>query len=510
VQPPPAAPADPPPPPDPIAPIRADVESLLAAQGEILWRAWKGAEDGDRGAPLAARERLLSPEALETVGAALSKAAGDERRALQLLQGYLLGERLGRDSAAAGERLSAARSQAAITWEGRELAARRAPVLLAAEPDARRRAAIEKALAQSAARLSPLEADFRRALDAAARGAGRSGALAAASELRGEEVPRLAARAEAVLEATAAPYRALMEDLARRELSLPFDRLRGRDLPRLFALAQDPRAFPAGPAAERALSTLRGLGIDLAARPGVLLDLAARAGKDPRTLLLPVEVPGGVRVSAVPSAGAAEARAILRALGGAAYHSGIKAEGVEFRRLGAVTPDAWSTLFEELSGEAGWLAQHTGLSEHLVEPIVRAAAARRLHAAREAAARLLLELPPGPLPERARALAERAFARPVEAEEALLLAAEPDPLLRSADALAAMLIAAQAEAYLARLAGPTWWREEKAGAFLRAAFAEGTRLAPADLSRALGFADLDADALVQVVRAHAERAGVNF
>ncbi len=509
---PPPAPPAPAPPPDPVAPIRAEVEALLSAQGEILWHAWITGEPGDPSRALSGRELLHDPGALAAVREARGRATGAESRALSLLEAFLAGERLTRESAASADRLAAARAQATVTWEGRELPLRKLPALLAAEDDAGRRARIEEVAARAEARLRPLAEEQRRALDAAARKLGAASARELAAAWRGEPLAALAARAEAVLAATEAPYRALMEGLARRELNLPLARLRARDLPRLFALAQEPRAFPAAAAAPRALDTLRGLGVDLASRPGVILDLAARPGKEPRPLLLPVEVPAGVRVSAAPAGGVAEARALLRVLGSAAYFSAITAPELEFRRLGPVTADAWGALFEELAGDPAWLAEKTGLSPDNLEPVVLAAAARRLHQVRDAAARLLYEAgrpaDTAGAEGLARAVAARAFLHPVEAAEAALWTADADPLLRSADALDAALLAAQAEAWLARLGGPSWWRSEQAGTALRAAWAQGSRLSPGELSRAFGFARLDAAALVDACRARGERAGL--
>ena len=82
---------------------------------------------------------------------------------------------------------------------------------------------------------------------------------------------------------------------------------------------------------------------------------------------------------------------------------------------------------------------------------------------------------------------------------------DPDPLLRSAEALRAELLAAQAESFLAKQAGgPAWWTSREAGAWLRAAWADGGRRSAAELSLATGHAALDAAALDAVVR---ERAG---
>jgi len=500
--------------PDRLAPIRADLAELLAEQAEMLWRAWTSGAAADPRQALAKRERLLDPGTLALVRQAGAGAAGEERRRLQLLEAFLVGERLARDTARSADRLATARAQAVATWEGREIPVRRLTALLSGEADAGRRAAIEKAQAQAEQRWAPAAEEHRRELLEAARALGQPDLLALAPLLRGASAEALSARAEAVLAATRPAYLALLELLARRELGVPFERLRGRDLPRLLALAQDGRAFPAGKALEAGLSTLRALGTDLRATPGVTLDAGARGGKDPRALLLPVSVPGDVRLSLVPAAGVSEARAELRVLGGAAFLAGVRAPEPEVRLLAGVAQEAFGGLFEELAGDPTWLLEHTGLSEHNLEPLVRAGAARRLHLVREQAARLLLEVgrqrEPARAAELARDACERFLARPPTAEEVALFAADPDPLLRSADLLVGQLLAAQAEAWLVAAGGPAWWRSPAAAERLRGAFAAGARPDAAELAAAFGQAHLDAAALLQRTAARAERAGLRL
>jgi len=302
--------------------------------------------------------------------------------------------------------------------------------------------------------------------------------------------------------------------MAQSEISRRLADVRGRDLPRLFRAAEDVRAFPAARLGSDALGTLAAMGLDLAGRPGVLLDMGARPEKDPRALALPLAVPADVRVSFSPLGGAAELRGLLHELGAAAYYANVRTPVLEFQRLGAITADAWAILFEDLAGEPSWLARYTGLSESHLAPIVRAAAARRLHRARTLAARLLVEIGRGANPSfgpaAAKILLERAYIRPVDAEELELFLAERDPLLECADALRSLLIAAQAEAFLATRAPSPWWQAKESGAVLADLFAEGSRLDPAALARALGAATLDASALDASSRARAAAAGARF
>jgi hypothetical protein len=483
-----------------LASIRAEVDALLAAQGRLLWDMWTRGAPTELDAAGSARESLFSPETLAFVREARDHAEGDERRALALLHGFLVGEHLARAAAAEVPDAGAP----ALVWNGRTVPIARAPSLLAAEPDPAQRAALERAWVEAERKRGP-QLDARwKAISAAAARLGYPSLLALAVELRGESADGLGALAEGVLATTDAAYRALLGRLARVELSRRLPDVRGRDVPRLFRAAEDPRSFPAPRLAGDAEGTFAAMGLAVSGRPGVLVDADARPGKDPRALALPVEVPGSVRVSYAPLAGAAELRGLLHELGAAAFYSHVSTPVMEFRRLGAVTADAWAGLFEDLAADPAWLAEHTGLAETHVDAIVRAATARQLHRARALAARLLVELgrAGGPAfgPNTAKAVLERAFARPVEADELELFLSERDPLLECADALRALLVAAQADAYLVERVPAPWWRGKEAGALLADLFADGSRLDPATLSRALGAAGVDARALDARVR----------
>jgi len=493
---------------DRLGRIRADVDRLLTAQGNMLWETWTRGAVPNVEASLAASDALSAHGTLELVRAARDGSAGDERRALALLHAFLVGEHLAREAAAAPEPAAGA----ALSWDGRAVATARVPALLAAEPDPARRAALEHAWAEAERRHAPAAAARWQAIAAAARRLGYDSLLALAVELRGANADGLAAFADGVLATTDAGYRALLDALGRLEMGKGLADLRGRDLPRLLRAGEDPRAFPAARLAADAQGTLAALGLDLAARPGLVVDAEARAGKDPRALTLPVEVPGSVRVSYAPAGGAAELRALLHELGAAAFYASVTTPVLEFRRLGAVTAETWAALFEDLAGDPAWLAERTGLADTHLAPLVRAAAARRLQEARTLAARILVEIARARAPEKAAAAAkgilERAFARPVDADELDLFLLDRDPLLESAERLQSLLLAAQVQAFLTDRAPPAWWRSKESGAWLAAAFAEGSRRTPADLASALGAPALDAAVLDAVTRERAEMAGV--
>lgn len=489
--------------------IRAEVEALLVAQGEAWWKSWTTGVSLDAAATYQGKGLVLAPASLGVVQAALSRASGDERRALSHLRAFLLGERLAQATAEPAERRAEAEARATFTWEGKEIPLRQLAVLLAQEPAAERRAALERAQAPAAARVAQLAAAEDRALRQAIRGLGFAGPAALAAELREEPVESLAALAEGVLAASEDPYRSAMEGLARTELEIPLAAVRWRDLPRLFHTAHEPRAFPAGRLGGNADATLADLGIPRPGIAGLMLDLEPRAGKSPRPLAVPVRVPGDVRLSAASLGGAQETRAFLGELGAALCYAHARAPAAELRRLGpAYVAGTWARLFEGLAGDPGWLAERAGLGNRSLSREVRAALAEDLHEVRLLAARLLLEVESareGARPGEIRArLLSRALVHPVDAEEAGRFRLDPDPLLQSAEALRAALLAAQVEAFLARRAGGPWWRSPENGAWLVKAWGAGSRPTAEEVALLVGEKALGPAALAARARARLE------
>ncbi|MEY2669552.1 MAG: hypothetical protein RJA59_2190, partial [Pseudomonadota bacterium] len=336
------------------------------------------------------------------------------------------------------------------------------------------------------------------------------GPLSIAAELRRASPDALAALASATLDATGPAYCAVMDALARGEVGVPLSSTRLRDLPRILRASHEPRAHPASRLGTDGRAAASAAGVDLATR--VTLDDRIVAGKSQRPLAVPVRVPADVRLSALPSGGASEARAFLHELGVALFLSGIRAEGVESRRLGSPAAAAtWGYLFEALAADPAWLNERSGIVGHALAREIKAAQADRLHSVRMQAARILREV------GRARGAApgaagdapvlSRVLCRAVNTEEAARWPIPRDPLLTSADALRGALLAAQIEAALAEQGGGPWWRWKGAPAWLAPIWGAGAVASPDDLARAAGLGALSAEPLARVARARIDAAG---
>lgn len=485
--------------------IRAGADAVLRAQAESYWRAFaEGASASPAGA-WEGHEDLLSDASLSSLAAEAASPRAENRRAVAHLRAWLVGERLARDAAGPVLALERARAAASFQRAGHDVPLAEATSLLASEPDPARRRAIGDAAAGATRTLLPAAEARLQALGEAARALGFASLTAVAAELRGEPPAALGALAEGVLARTDATWRALLADLAGRAGMAPAA-VRAADLPRLLRSVAPARDFPGPRQLEAAGAILAGLGLDLSAQPNLRIDAAARAGKLPRTVALPVDPPRDVRLSAAPLAGLEPLRALLHELGAAEYYAHVRSGPVELRRLGPPSvPATWALLLEDVTGAPEWLAGR-GLAEPVVRAEASAAAARRLLRAREAAGRVLSNLgrAQGAAVDRDVALAARVLGVPVQESDALFWRADPDPLLRSAEALRAELLAAQVETYLAGKAGsPAWWTSRSSGVWLRDAWAEGSGRSAAEISLAIGQPALDAGALDAIVRSRA-------
>jgi hypothetical protein len=421
-------------------------------------------------------------------------------RALELLAHQLATLSISRDAAAEMEALERARSQLVFAAPGDQRAERGErdlDRLLTEEPNAQRRAAIALAEARAAQALAPL-ALARDAAVAKAISALGIGDWAALEE-RGHGMPvaELAALAEKTLAATEAVASKAVAVAAVANLGVTADRLRRADLARLLrsALADGEflpgRAWPAAAAVFTAIE----------AEPPATLRIEAEPSpsKGGRPLALLVDPPSDLRLSLRPAGGYEEQRATLhegaRAVGGALTQTARW----ELAQLGDGTAaEGVAQLFEELAGEPAWLRDRTALRGQPLDDLVHTQSARRLLAARRAAAMVLFEVKrreasadPATL---YRGLLQRATFAVLSDEDGARWALEADAWIRTAVQLEGAVLAAQLDKAL----GAQWWKAKTSGGTLKKIWAGGRSMTALEAARALGLTALDPAALAAV------------
>jgi hypothetical protein len=444
---------------DLFSPAQRDVlhEAEDAASGderELLYRLRKTCEAGIVAAELAAREDELENKILaarvEWRGEVLPLRSAQAR--LAVLAAYGDREELGA--------LANAES-AAFNEERRELlaAGEALEAELSGEPDPIERNAVEKGI--------PLH-ELERALDEAAH-------------------------------ASAAAYDRLRERW--------FDRLLGperddvptsnhtsflRRLSPLESTYTKERAVPV------CAATLRALGLDLEAAPGIRLDLDDRPQKSPRACVIASDPPRVVHLITRAQGGLHDYQALLHEAGHALHYASVDpALPYTFRKLSRdhALSEIYSYIVEAISREPAWHAEHFGLDDETAREHAEATVFLEALLFRRYTAKLQFELEFwGRFAEdggTAGGYSERLTAATGIRYPAESHLSDMDSGFYSADYLRAWIRSAQLRHHLVAEVGEDWWRSPETGERLRALWREGTRPTSEEIAARIGFDPLD-------------------
>lgn len=481
-----------PPPVDPqveAAKLSDEAHALLKAEGDLLWKRWTTGTGPLPSSALAEHPHLADRDSIDLV--TLAAAKQKDPKPLLLLRQQLATLSVARAAGAEIESLERAKAQLAFGDPPR--GERDLDRMLTDEPAAAKRAAIAAAEAKAAVPLAPLVL----ARDAAVQKAIAELRLGSWADLEerahGMPVADLAALAEKTLAATEQVASAAVASLSVRNLGIPADRLRRADLPRLTRSALADPEFPPGKAWPTVKDVFQQLSLSLPA--SLRVDAEPSPSKGARPLALLVDPPRDVRLSLRPAGGFEEQRATLhegaRSLGGAL----TDVPRWELAQLGdGSAAEGVAQLFEELAGNSEWLRATTQLRGEPLDDFVHTQAARRLLAARRAAAMVLFEIRRRENPQTAvrlyRDLLQRATFAIVGDDDAARWALEADTWMRSATPLLGALLAAQLET-------PGWWKDPQTAGRLGKIWSRGRSLTALE---AAGGA-LDPSALARVAAA---------
>ncbi len=510
------------PPPQPLSPeerLRADVAALqertvalLRQQDEMVWAHWTRGEPVDFSVTAAEEKALYTHEAHGQI-AALREITPDalDARALEQLQLHFAGELLAR--AVASQTAAAATAESAVRLEvaGQPFALRDLERLLARERNALRRQALQAQAAAGAQSLLPLHDARQARLRETAQRLGHDDLRSLAAAMRRTDLDVLATYAQQILEESAEPYRALIDAQATRALRLPKDRVRLRDLPRMFRAPPVDEHFPKEALLPRAEATLEGLALPEALLGNLRLESGDEPHRSARALALPVRVPHDVRLSVKPTAGVRAQAGYLHELGHALHAAGTLQPRFALSKLGGgAVPEAFSQLFERRVQDPVWLGRHAGLEGRSLARYLTDSAAWELYLLRRTAAAFLYEhrrhAPGADEQQVYREVLEAAWLVPVEDDDVALHALAREELFASARGLEAQLLADALQVQLAAKFGEAWWERPEAGAWLRQLWAHGNALDARQLADAAGAAP-SPSGLVQRVTAALRPAG---
>jgi hypothetical protein len=444
---------------------------------------------------------LFTREAVEALRAqAAAGATGDEGRRRRYLLAFALEGFLGQATRTVEAELARREAALQIDVDGMAIGFREAAVAQAREPDRNRRGAFEAARNAAVAReLEPLQREAIETQHALARELGWESYRAMIEDVDGLDLAALARQTEGFLSATEAAYPEILEPQLRRVTGGGLADLRRADLPWFFRDESADDRFPSDRLVPSLRATLAGLGIDLDAQPGVIIDVESRPTKSPRPFCAPVRAPGEVYLVLAPIGGIDDYVSLFHEAGHTEHYGGVDPElPFEFRYLGdnSVT-EAFAFLFDHLIEDPGWLAAHLGV--HDAEGRAAHARAQRLVYLRRYCAKLGYERElhsSASFDGMADAYVRRlGGALRIEWPPETFLA-DVDPGFYVAKYLRAWALETHLRGHLRARFGPAWWGEPEAGALLRGLWAQGQRLDAGELLGELTGASLDFGAMV--------------
>jgi hypothetical protein len=247
-------------------------------------------------------------------------------------------------------------------------------------------------------------------------------------------------------------------------------------------------------ATEVCLETLRYLGFDLDKEPNIKLDLDDRPQKSPRACVIAADPPKVVHLITRAQGGLHDYQAFLHEAGHALHYGNCDPNlPYTFRNLSrdhALT-EIYSYIFEAISREPGWHAEHFELSDEEARENAEATVFLEALLYRRYTAKLQFEIEfwgnfndGAAGPDQYHQLLSSATGISYRPDAYL---ADMDAGFYSADYLRAWIRSAQLRQWLTKEVGEDWWRNKATGDHLRSLFAEGTRPSSEEIAGRLGY-----------------------
>jgi hypothetical protein len=432
--------------------------------------------------PIYERHReLFSRRAVEELRELADSSQGEAGRRTAYLLEFAVHGHLGLATSSYEARLAELEVELDVEVGGEPIAFRAAPVELANEADAARRAAISDARdALVTEHLDPVYVEALERTHELARSLGWSSYRDMCVQLRGVDLDALAAQTRAFLDATATAYPDVLDSELEASGLPVLGQLRRSDLPRFFRAPELDAAFPDARLVSSLEDSLAGIGIGLAAQDNVHLDTESRPTKSPRAFCAPARVPDEIYLVISPVGGHDDYEALFHEAGHVEHYAHTDA-GLEFeyRRLGdnSVT-ESFAFLIEGMTSHPAWLESRLGVADP--EQIARHTRAVRLVFLRRYAAKLEYELELhaegarlDAMPARYSQLLGDATAVPWPRANWL---ADVDQAFYVACYLRAWALEAIWRRALTERFGESWFAEPAAGEWLRGLWRNGQRL----------------------------------
>ena len=349
---------------------RRSAETFLSDLTREEYRHFAGLKDTYEIEPLYERHaELFTRASVERLRSLYdtSSPGSDARRRLQMLLDFAVEGYIGQSGKATEAELAQREATLTLDLDDEQLGFRESSVIQANEPDAERRAVLERArLAVIAAELTDLHAELIGCQHAAARDFGYDSYRELCAGCKGIDLMGLADQVTDFTEASGAGYVDAVDGAAApiaratdsSACSAPMSR---GSCARPISMGSSPRIGSSNASSGR----LTGSGSPCDPSPASVLDLEPRPNKTPRAFCAPVRVPDEVYLVLSPIGGHDDFAVLFHEGGHTEHYASVDPSlAFEYRMLGdnAIT-ESFAFLLEHLVENPLWLAQYLGVAD---------------------------------------------------------------------------------------------------------------------------------------------------
>jgi len=449
---------------------------------------------------------LFSRETYDGVMALEPAEDGMDERELKLMRYFATGNYFTAETKHLVEEKEKREAALKVEHKGEKLAYRSIPVVNANEEDVRLRRELDgKALSALDSELNPLYEQIFEKLYTLTGELGYENYTALTEQLTGLKLGWLRDTMQGFVRETNCLYREALDEYAWTALGLRLGELAQCDIGRLMRADAFDGMFSQERMVPVLKDTLAGLGIDIDAQENVTLDLESRPKKSPRAFCIGIRVPQDVRLVLTPIGGSQDYSTLFHEAGHLEFYAHMD-EKLPFlyRHEGDTSVhENFAFLLQYLTTDPAWLEDV--LDRVRFQDYVRFSRFNKLYMLRRYAAKLDYEY--GFWPEYDLGAARRSYREKLTGT--LLFKYSSKRALSDFDQ--GYYVAKYLQAWLAEAAirqhlrgefGRKWYRNQKAGDWLRAVWAEGQKYDIHELLERFGLPKLSYKPALDDIREH--------
>jgi len=486
-----------------IGRIRGDIEPFSSELMEEFYSNFAGMKDDMATVGIYDKyAHLFSEDAIKLVGEARATAEGEDVRWLRYLRSFSTFGHMENAVKVTTDRVNTFEAKAVVEVEGAGTPYRMIPVILRNEPDHDKRKNIFEAKLAVTEKLNDMLLDRMTTVHDLSSIIGFKNYRDMCTSLKGVDYKALEAEMEEMLRKTESMYVEAISKVLDERGKVELADAWSYDIPFAFRGVEFDAFFDKDKLVEAFFKTLSGMKLKPESFDNIHIDMEDRPKKSPRAFCAPVKVPDDVRLVIKPTGGWRDYEAFFHE-GGHAWHFGCtkRQHPAEYRYLGdkSVT-ESFAFLFNYLTTNPLWLKEVMGMDDP--KEYVQFALINKLMFLRRYAAKLVYELKLHSVKVSPdfKEVYKNCLQKALKFKHTELHYLEDvDDEFYSAEYLRAWILEGQIRAALVEQFGEDWFRNEKAGAFLKELWSYGQKYTADELVKTIGYVDLDPDPMLNEI-----------